>query len=147
MYWNNAVNKVPTLLFYPAYKRSDSILFDDYYNPIDIGTTELITQESIIEFILFNTNNENTIKEFLLRNCFLDSKLCLNKFNLNELIMKKILRLNNNLVDVKVKKENFILNDDSKISNRSYYNEYINLLNGKYNEILQQIHLFQNFMF
>ena len=82
-----------------------------------------------MEFILINSNNENTIKDFLINNFLLDSKLCSNKLNLNELINRKILRLKNSLVDIKTKKDNFILMENSMVNNRSYYDEYLNLLN------------------
>ena len=73
-----------------------------------------------MEFILINSNNENTIKDFLINNFLLDSKLCSNKFNLNELINRKILRLKNSLVDIKTKKDNFILMENSMVNNLSY---------------------------
>jgi hypothetical protein len=132
-------------MFHPAYQRTESILFDNNYNPAQTNT-ELIKQEDIIEFLLLNSNNENTILKFLLNNCILNSKLCFNKFNVNDMIEKKILRLNNNLSDIKIKKENLVYNH-GKINNRTYFNEYLNLLNGKYDEILNQINLFKNFRF
>jgi hypothetical protein len=145
--WNNAVDKVPTLLLYPAYERSESILFEENFNPV-YTNIELIKQEAVIEFILINSNNENTIKEFLINNCLLDSKLCFNKLNINELVNKKILRLKNSLMEIKTKTDNFILNKNSVMNNnRTYYDEYLNLLNRKYIDILNQINLFQNFMF
>ena len=95
-----------------------------------------------MEFILINSNNENTIKDFLINNCLLDSKLCSNKFNLNELINRKILRLKNSLVDIKTKKDNFILMENSMVNNRSYYDEYLILLNREYIDTLN--HQFEN---
>lgn len=140
------MNKVPTLVFYPAHERSESIIFEDYFNPV-YTNIQLIKQENVIEFILMNSNNETTIRSFLIKNCLSESKLCFDKMNINELISRKLLRLKSNLVDVKVKKDNLISNENSMMNNRSFYDEYLNVLNSKYIDILNQINLFQNFMF
>lgn len=147
MNWQYTIDKVPSLILYPAYYRADTVKFE---NDLSNSNDEIINEFKLLEFILLNSNNENTIKSFMMNNCVVkNTSLCNNNDFIKKFINRKLIYLNHHLTIVKDKKKHMnIEKTDNNIENKNitYFRDYLKLLDKKADEILYKINLYKNFI-
>ncbi len=134
--WHLSVNKVPYIVLYPSYYRSESVVYSNHDSVINV--------ESLVKFILLNSYNLNTLKGFLHKNCIYSSATntkttfdcCGNSFK--NILYEKFSHLNrelNHITEKVVHIEQTILNS----INLTYFHEYSLVLEKKRKQISAQI--------
>ena len=112
--WNLYVQHIPALLFIPAYSKSNKLpsqppiesIFYDYENELD--------SKNLLKFILANSQNPNTIKDFLVSNF-------LNKSSQNENSLSKNSKLRYDLINLLTNKLKKLETKITKVQNKIIY--------------------------